>query len=145
MSVVEQALVPKPPLHSKPFSFSVCCGISGIVQVAIALLERYGLYYDPGAFPVVLLDSARGFALHTLENKAVVARQCIVVTWSFCPEYWEDLWDYHPYILLVGDGLNVELSMAVMQAHHGRSYRRTPRANSLLAPAERRMLSLCNG
>jgi hypothetical protein len=68
----------------------------------------------------------RGFALHKLkkaaEEKALL--ECnvgmlqdevgvvVAVTFSTCPEYWEDLWDLQPHILLVN-------------AQRHRSYRRS--------------------
>jgi len=122
--------------------FTIACGVALVTHTLIDTLEMQGFHYDPAASISVILDIPRGFALQTLEHANSGGAHRVVVTWSFCPEYWEDLWDLRPDILIVGDGLTLDLATAVTAAAQGRRYRQTPDARSALSPAERRVLRL---
>ena len=60
------------------------------------------------------------------------------MTWSLCPEYWDDLWDKQPAVLLVGE--NPDLTTAITRVVVGTYYRDTPNRTTLLTATERRIL-----
>lgn len=128
--------------HATQPIFTIVCGVSLVTHTLIDTLEWQGFHYDPAASTIIILDIPRGFALQTLENLSSTGAHRVVVTWSFCPEYWEDLWDLRPDILIVGDGLTLDLATAVTAAAQGRRYRQTPDTRTALSPAERRVLRL---
>ncbi|HEU4324520.1 MAG TPA: LuxR C-terminal-related transcriptional regulator [Roseiflexaceae bacterium] len=120
---------------------TLCCGIP---QVAEALAERLalqGFETAPDAGVLVVLDTPRGYALSTLAGLPD-RRRAVVVTWSFCPEYLEDLWDAGATVLLVGDGLSLDLSAAIGWAARGERRRLSPAPPSPLTALERRVLRL---
>lgn len=123
-------------------TFTILCAVQPIALTLISLLVRQGFRHDPAASLVILLDVPRGFALRSLETSNTTTHQFVVVTWSFCPEYWEDLWDQRPNILLVGDGLNLDLAIVMAWARQGSRYRLTPGKSTTLSPTERRILHL---
>ncbi|NOK60316.1 MAG: hypothetical protein GFH27_549281n291 [Chloroflexi bacterium AL-W] len=122
-------------------TFSTLCGVPFIEQCIQQHLVLTGCQYSTEAELKVLLDIPLGFALHQLESLDCSDEQkYIVVSSSNCPEYWEDLWDMHPTILLVGDYLEGELFNAVIRAHKGEQYRLTPGYASSLSSSERLLL-----
>ena len=128
------------PAH-QPLLFALRCGIATVSGVVLARLTQEGLIYDPEAELVLVLDTPRGFApavLATMEPR----RRSVVVTWSFCPEYLDDLWDAGPAVLLVGDGLTLDMAQALEVAARGERQRITNVPPSTLTPMERRVLRL---
>jgi DNA-binding CsgD family transcriptional regulator len=124
-------------------AFAVVCGAPAIAQSLVAALEGQGFSHDAEAAIAILLDIPRGFALQEIAAPWARGRRLIVMTWSLCPEYWEDLWDFRPAILIVGDGLGGgDLAGAVSRAAQGEQYRLTPGTPATLTPAERRALRL---
>lgn len=132
------------PVNMQPtnaMTFSVLCGTPGVIDAFEAFMGRQGLRSDPDGRLVIILDLPRGFAPYTLGRLHQEGRQVIVVTWSTCPEYCEDLWDLRPDGLIVGDGISLELMTAITRVTQGERYRLTPPSNTL-TPVERRMLRL---
>jgi hypothetical protein len=121
-------------------TLAVLCGVPALAQAAARKLEREGFRYDPDAAIVIVLDAPPGFALYTLETIQARPQRLILVTASPCAEYWEDLWDLHPNVLLAGGSL--DLSTTVRRAARGEQYRDVPATMLRLTPAERRMLRL---
>ena len=89
----------------------------------------------------MLVDAPFGFAMKELEK---VDNFCsVVLTDNPCPEYWEDLWEMRPQVLLARGTLLTEIQMVLEQAARGESFRRTPDAQSKLSKGERKVLQLC--
>lgn len=93
----------------------------------------------------VIIDTAQGFAL-----KAQICHKTpsVIVTDNPCPEYWEDLWEHLPTVLIARQNFNLEdLKQAVLQAEEsflaGKRSKQTPYYQSLLTLAERKVLRLC--
>ena len=101
--------------------------------------EGYSLS-DFGALTVVL-DKPSGFALNRLGK--VRREGVVVITDNLCPEYWEDLWDLNPQVLLAGGHDTHELTSALVRAVRGEHFRKTPHYESDLTPRERDVLRLC--
>jgi DNA-binding NarL/FixJ family response regulator len=97
----------------------------------------------------LILDIPRGFAFKTLQelkrafaefsDEAPLA-QLTVVTFSTRPEYWDNLWDLQPDILLVNPRRSADIGDALVRSLDGESYRITPTRSTVLTPAERAML-----
>jgi DNA-binding CsgD family transcriptional regulator len=131
-----------PPAGQGPATgFALLCGVPAVADTLAAQLQKRGLRYDPQAPVAVVLDLPRGFALHSLERGAFRQR-LVVVTWSLCPAYWEDLWELGPSALVVGDGVALDLNEALACAARGQRYRLTPAGGTTLTPLERRALRL---
>lgn len=120
--------------------FTMMCGLPTIEQLIIEGLKKFGFFRDTAAATVVVIDAPYGFALLTLEILGQTDRRIIVTTNNPCPEYWEDVWDFHPAILLVSDCMHRELETAMTQAARGQRYRMTPQYTSRLTPCERAVL-----
>ena len=125
-----------------PATFSVLCGVGAITKTLTGILERQGFRSDPAASLAIILDSPCGFLPYTLARLEAPPSFLIAVTWSFCPEYWEDLWDLRPDVLVVADGFELDMAHLMSLAAKGARYRITPDTPSLLTPAERRLLRL---
>jgi DNA-binding NarL/FixJ family response regulator len=102
----------------------------------------------------LIVDCPQGFALHELRKVGNEAAQLdctvdmlqnkvsiVVVTFSCCAEYWEDLWDLQPHILLVNPRKNKDLIDAIIRAEEGGSYRNVPFRFIRLTNTERRALN----
>lgn len=144
-SVEATIIPPGAPRHDRPRSshssaFAILCGAPAIAQTAINNLEYHGLRHDPEATAILILDTPCGFALNALETLELPARRVMVVTWNPCAEYWEDLWDRGPDVLLVGKDLDLDLAASLLQLHHGARSRVAPEATTTLTPTERRVL-----
>ena len=137
-------------LGSTNISFDVLCSVSAIADGFSVKLESLGFKYDRDASIKIILDIRWGFALHTLETLDRLERsreRLIVLTFSSCPEYWEDLWDMHPDILIVQPDVATadtayehELAAALVRAARGERYRVVPENTTLLTPHERAIL-----
>lgn len=122
-------------------TFSVECGTTSVIDSFNTFMQNQGLRNDPDALLLIVLDLPRGFAMQRLRDLHRAGKRVVVVTWSTCPEYCEDLWDMRPDALLVGDGISLELMNAITRVTHGERYRLTP-STTTLTPIERRMLRL---
>jgi len=121
---------------------AIVCGLPTVIASAAAFLHQQGFEVDPTAPLCIMLDIPRGFALYSLESSQRVEHQIIVVTWSFCPEYNEDLWDMGVGGLIIGDGMTLEIAAAIARVRHGARYRMTPGMTTRLTQLERRVLRL---
>lgn len=127
--------------EGQALSFALCCGIASVTEAVRTQLAARGLAYDPAAPLVLVLDTPRGYAMASLEALEP-HRRAVVVTWSFCPEYLDDLWAARPWVLLVGDGLMLDLAEALETAARGERRRIPGTPPSALTPMERRVLRL---
>ncbi len=105
------------------------------------LLAQEGYRNDIDADLVIVLDIPRGFA-PIYYDKTDNYLHKIIVTWNPCPEYLDDLWDLKPNILILGDGILLNLSNAINWARQKTRLRITPSNSSELSPNERRILRL---
>lgn len=122
--------------------FSIVCGASSISQGYVDYLDQQGFSHDLNATLVLLLDVPRGIALQRLEAVGTATHHVVVITWSTCAEYWEDLWDLRPHILIIGDGLPADVAQALRDAERGLRYRGILDYPVTLLPSERRILRL---
>lgn len=109
------------------------------IEVERALSCEYPTWADCSC--ILVVDKPVGFALKTLLNCAKGRK--IVITDNPCPEYWEDLWELQPQILLAGGHNIKELANALMRASKGERYRKTPHYAKQLTPREREILRHC--
>jgi DNA-binding CsgD family transcriptional regulator len=123
-------------------AFSLHCGMSAIASRYIAALQSQGFVYNPKASIAIVLDMPNGFAPHFIATAQPLPHQIIIATWSFSPEYCDDLWDTRPTILLVGQGLELDVARAIEDIARGLSYRISPLPRSPLTSLERRILQL---
>lgn len=135
-------LVHDVPVHGGPvgtsrLTYALRCGLPPIAQMMIADLQANGYRHDPDAFTLVLVDAPQGFALRKLESDELKDRRVIVTTSNPCPEYWEDIWDFQPAVLLVGHALRGEVEDAIERVARGEGYRSTSGRPLVLSPAER--------
>jgi DNA-binding CsgD family transcriptional regulator len=142
MEDLEEDHQQQPGQLQAPTAFSVLCDVPVIAKTLTGILERQGFRSDPAASLVIVLDSPCGFLPFTLARLEAPPSSLIAVTWSFCPEYWEDLWDLRPDVLVVADGFEIDMAHVMGLAAKGARYRITPDTPSLLTPAERRLLRL---
>lgn len=90
---------------------------------------------------IIILDAPFGFAMSELPE--VEASRTLIATDNPCPEYWDDLWQMEPQVLLVRGTTLEGIVKALKQAVRGESFKRTPSASSLLSKKERSILRLC--
>jgi DNA-binding NarL/FixJ family response regulator len=127
-------------LASNPVSFSTLCGIPAVDRLIVRDLEARNFRQDPSAPTIILIDAPQGFALHQLEQINRTLRDVIVTTSNYCPEYWEDLWDLAPAVLLVSDFLRGEVEHAIERVANGERYRLVPDIPVRLTRTERVIL-----
>lgn len=123
-------------------SFLVISGTQAVTQGLTEVLEAQGHTYRNDAKNIILVDIPRGFALRYLELKKVPTTNLLVLTWNTCPEYWEDIWDHNPTVLICDNGFGIELSNALQWAATNTQYRITPNVQTNLTPLERQLLRL---
>src|SRR4051812_20109255 len=125
----------------EPIAFDVWASQPSLTQAVRTRLQDQGYRYDPLAAIKLVIDVPSGFALRTLEqHKEPAELRLIVVTYSLCPEYWEDLWDLQPLGLLVDGTYEHDYSAALHAVARGERYRRTPEKPTRLTPTERAIL-----
>lgn len=120
--------------------FDILCGIPSVADSFAANLERQGFHRRSGAQIKLIIDVPRGFALHTLETLDRADLRLIVVTFSFCVEYWEDLWDLGPDALVVDVCYEHDFASALRRVSRGEKYRDTPNGKTPLSQTERHVL-----
>ena len=121
-------------------SFDLACGIPIVTGSFIKMVEEQHLRYDPTSSVRVIIDIEAGFALHELENADRANIRIIVVTFSCCPEYWEDLWDLQPEVLIVDSNYEHDFASAIVRVTHGEKYRQVPSLTTPLSKHEREVL-----
>ncbi|GAB4199675.1 MAG: hypothetical protein OHK0022_20080 [Roseiflexaceae bacterium] len=117
------------------------CGSAAVAGALAERLALQGFETVPDAEVLVVLDTPRGYAPALLADLPA-GRRAVVVTWSFCPEYIDDVWDAGAAVLLVGDGLSLDLAAAIGWAAQGERRRLVPVPPSTLTALERRVLRL---
>lgn len=133
--------------HTEVPSFDILCGRSKLAESFTNRLVDKGLRADKEASIKLIIDVQRGFALDTLRKLRHSHRhrsskmRIAVVTFSFCPEYWEDLWDLHPDALVVDAGYEHNYEDIIYRVARGEQYRSLPIYSSTLNTTERKVLS----
>jgi len=122
-------------------SFAILCGSSGAADALSLLLAQEGYKHDTNSDLVIVLDIPRGFAPVYYEKTKNYLHK-IVVTWSLCPEYLDDLWDLKPNILISGDSILLNLTNTINWVRQKNQLRITRSTSSELSPNERRVLRL---
>jgi DNA-binding NarL/FixJ family response regulator len=75
-----------------------------------------------------------------LEEAGVSDLPLVIITYSVCAEYWEDLWDLQPLGLFVDDTYDHNYTEVLLAASCGQRFRRTPEYRSPLTSSERQIL-----
>lgn len=122
--------------------FTICCGMPPIERLIVELLALRGFWCDPSAVIMLLVDAPQGFALRQLERLDRRNLRVIVTTSNHVPEYWEDLWELNPAVLIVGNAMFAEVDVAIMRAARGDHYRMVPLDRTKLTRTEREVLRL---
>jgi DNA-binding NarL/FixJ family response regulator len=121
-------------------SFAILCGVPAIERMIVGGLEAAGFHFNADAATLVLVDAPYGFAMLKLEGLNQAERRVIIATDNPCPEYWQDLLDLQPAVLLVGNQLEAVVAKAIVRVAHGETYRITPHQTTELTPTERAIL-----
>jgi DNA-binding CsgD family transcriptional regulator len=128
---------------SDPHNFDMLCGVHMLGESLTRWLERSGCYQVEGASTKVIVDVPTGFALLTLEELQGSGPRFIVVTFNPCPEYWEDLWDLKPRVLLVEAKYAHEIheiADAIIRVDEDDNYQAGPRSETPLNRNQRQVL-----
>ncbi|MDQ5823739.1 MAG: LuxR C-terminal-related transcriptional regulator [Chloroflexota bacterium] len=136
-----------PRLHSEGQSaFEVWCGIPAIGELVRHQISKEGIpYFSQTATMKVIMDLPLGFALQTLESlhsSYTAASYVLVITFSNCAEYWEDLWELQPNGLIATNKNSFDLDNVLHRASRGEKYRITPNIVTALNQTERLLLRL---
>ena len=127
--------------HTLQGSLSFQCGIPNLVDQIVQDLGRTGLHDIPEIALNIIVDAPSGFAMNLLEGYTSSSLETtIVITWSQCPEYWEDLWDHRPLGLIVAE-YNL-LSTCLQAAVNKKRFRIPTTTTTSLTPTERRIFRL---
>lgn len=127
--------------------FDVWGGALPLVRNLAGRLEGQGFRLAHDAPIKLLIDLPQGIAfrvlkrLETLGSVERAKQRWIVVTFNTCSEYWKDLWDAGPDILLVDPKNNGDFRAAIVRAAGGQKYQIVPERTTLLNSTERRILS----
>jgi DNA-binding CsgD family transcriptional regulator len=122
------------PLHT----LDVWCDLPLLRESMLGSLKCEGWQIDPASTVKLLIDVPCGSAFALLEMLGS-NNHTIVVTFNPCVEYWEDLWDLGPNILLVNPNRD-DIIQALAHAAQDSCYRITPRRSTLLSPTQRKIL-----
>lgn len=126
-------------------TFDVLCSLPFVGDCFSGKLEDLGLHHNRDASLKLIIDMQQGFALHLLEAQStmIIERshlKLVVLTFSQCAEYWEDLWDLQPDILVVNPTYEYEIATAIARAARGDQYRTLPKGSTPLNINERAIL-----
>lgn len=88
----------------------------------------------------VILDAPWGYAHEAFIN---IATKTLIATDNPCGEYWDDLWDLGPTVLVAKQLPPGELLLLIDQAATDTKLRLTPFYRSPLTKTERKILRLC--
>lgn len=119
----------------------VRCAYETLAREVKLAIGREGFVFACPCPLTIVVDKPAGFALEVLLRCKQAGK--IVITDNPCPEYWEDLWDLEPQVLLAGGHSVSELVAALERASKGDHYRQVPKHESRLTPRERDVLRLC--
>lgn len=119
----------------------VSCAYEELAREVERAIRREG-FISTGPCPLtVVVDNPTGFALKILLRCPQKGK--VIITSNPCPEYWEDLWNLEPQVLLAGGHSVSELVAALERASKGEYYRQIPKHSSELTPRERDVLRFC--
>ncbi len=124
-----------------PLKTTVLCGFDLIGEAIYDSLEFREVPALLKNSLQVIFDADWGFALTASLDPA---RPSIIVTDNPCPEYWEDLWDRGPTVLVAGKNITMgELAKFALKAdalfEAGKRVKETPFYQSTLTKAERKV------
>lgn len=148
-------------------TFNLLCGVAALAATFTSNLANLGFHQDKASPLQLVVDMQLGFALDCLERLEKLEKlekletppaqatdragrtdipnlRPVVVTFSACPEYLQDLWDLQPNILIVDTKHEYDfgiLGTAMAAAARGEHYRMVPRAETSLDASERAVLS----
>ncbi len=106
------------------------------------LLETFLTAENKVSVPVtVILDAPWGYAHDAFVN--LEGSKTLIATDNPCGEYWDDLWDLGPTVLVARQLPPGELLSLIDQAATGKKLRLTPFYSSPLTRTERKILRLC--
>lgn len=125
---------------SKATSFDISCGVPSVSHIFVQSLESQGLQFDPIAPLKLIIDIQRGFALHILETLKYSEFRLVVVTFGYCPAYWDDLSDLHPDVLIVAGDHENDIAGSLRRASMGERFSVLPKSEVHLRRTERRIL-----
>jgi DNA-binding NarL/FixJ family response regulator len=126
-------------------TLSLLCGITHLTELTKNKLSSLGFYIVSSASTKLVLDLPVGYGLSVLKSLKNDHEQVIMVTWSPCQEYLEDLWDLKPAALLAGEILQKQslidtLSEVMDRVSKGERYRLTSGPSTPLTRCERLVL-----
>ncbi|HEX8219825.1 MAG TPA: LuxR C-terminal-related transcriptional regulator [Chloroflexia bacterium] len=121
-------------------TFDIWCNVSYLAYTVTAALAKQGLTYDISSPTKIIMDNPHGFALRVLETLDRKDLCLIAVTFNLCVEYWEDLWNLHPNVLLVNPKHEHDFASAIRRVLVGDEYCLTPKGASTLNSTERLIL-----
>ncbi len=121
-------------------TFDILCGVQAVATGFISMLQEQGFRYEKDSPIKLIIDVQRGFALHMLETLDRTNLHLIVVTFSMCREYWTDLLDLNPDILIVDEQYEHDFASAIMRAARGEQYYHVPSRKTVLTANERATL-----
>jgi DNA-binding NarL/FixJ family response regulator len=135
---------PRPTNEAKQLQhrFALICPMPELTLAIREGLQQHELRFDQSAPVAVILDAPTGFALSALKQWHAGGRRLVVMTWSSCPEYWDDLWDFGIDGFIAGSCSTATLACVIFQAAQGQSVRLPPRSMTPLTAVERRILNL---
>lgn len=121
----------------------VWCGIPALGELVYREINMQQLFLPRATSIKLIMDLPQGFALYTLERLRPSYRSnehVMVITFSTCAEYWEDLWDLHPASLFVTTNHNFDLANSIRRVARGERCRITPDRATVLNQSERQLL-----
>jgi DNA-binding CsgD family transcriptional regulator len=128
-----------------PSHFDIWGGTPALAKGLVSLLANQGFKHDPSSPIKFLLDIPQGIAFRVLELMSPqedAEQLIIIVTFNPCVEYWEDLWDLRPNVLLVNPKNDRHLMDAINRASDGERYRTNADCSTPLNRTERQILRL---
>ncbi|NOK60017.1 MAG: hypothetical protein GFH27_549291n210 [Chloroflexi bacterium AL-W] len=124
--------------HTLQGSLSFQCGIPNLADQIVHDIGRTRLHNVTEVALNIIVDAPSGFAMTLLESYTSSSLETtIILTWSRCPEYWEDLWDHRPLGLIVAE--YHLLSTCLHAVAHKKRFRIPTMTTTSLTPTERRI------
>jgi DNA-binding CsgD family transcriptional regulator len=120
---------------------SVLCGFDFLGESIADSLELRSIATFLTHPLTLIFDADWGFALTAPIDPN---RTSVIITDNPCPEYWEDLWDRKPTVLIAGRNFNVNHLLNFAQKADetfgkGKRFKETPYYQSSLSKAERKV------
>lgn len=132
------ALTNRANVKSARRRYRLHCALKALGDELSASLKQQGWHVEEAADLTLVIDGPWGVALQALANDT--AENTVVVTDNPCPEYWEDLRELQPRVLLVGGHNIPEVAEALERAQAGEHFQRLPCHDSPLTCTERMLL-----